>query len=280
MADKSIIDGYHIYYNKKLGQGNYGVVWLAEKDGKDVAAKASDFLKAGTKNIGERIKSGIEELRQLQQNKHCHIVELLHFTYEHEQFWYFLDYCNKGNLSAYYMKENPRVSETISLMYQCADAMRYMHTPQMHDPPRVILHRDLKPNNILVKTFNNTVVVKIADFGFSRVVETQDIAKTFLFNTELGTAGYMAPEIFDAKKNNKPYGPPVDIFSMGLVYAAMLNHKKGNDSIFPPHGNMSFAIHLCYILYNFSPGMKPFVECRCLYFIVYMYAQASTCTCT
>ena len=231
MADKSIIDGYHIFYNKKLGQGNYGVVWLAEKDGKNVAAKASDFLKSGTKNIGERIESGIKELKQLQLIKHCHIVELLNYAYEHEQFWYFLDYCDRGNLSAYYMKENPSVFETISLMYQCADALQYMHSP-----PRVILHRDLKPNNILVKTFNNTVVVKIADFGFSRVVETHDIAKTFLFNTELGTAGYMAPEIFDAKKSNKPYGPPVDIFSMGLVYAAMLNHKKGNKDFAPPRG--------------------------------------------
>ena len=225
------IDGYHINYTKKLGQGTYGVVWLAEKDGTKIAAKMSD-LKANNKDINEIIANAIQELKQLKKYEHRHIVEMLDFAFEQEQsnLWFFLEYCDRGNLSDYYAKENPNMAETVSLMFQCADAMRYMHTP-----PLYILHRDLKPNNILVKSYRDTVVVKVADFGFSRVVEARDIAKTFLFNTERGTPGYMAPEVFDPET---AYGAPVDIFSLGLVYAAMLNHKKGNDSIFPPHGNM------------------------------------------
>ena len=233
MPGHKTIQGYKINYERHLGQGAYGIVWLCKKDSKKFAAKAVNFSPKKP-DAYEAMKNGMEELRQLQKYKHHHIVDMHDFMFEDGRLWYILEYCDRGNLSDYYTEVDPDDDATICLMFQCADAVNFMHKP-----PNIILHRDLKPKNILVKTYQDTVVIKVADFGFSRVVpDAPDIAHTFLFNTERGTAGYMAPEIFHKEK---PYGAPVDIFSLGLVYAAMLNHKPGNRVIAPPDGNVCYC---------------------------------------
>jgi len=90
----------------------------------------------------------------------------------------------------------------------------------MHD--RGIAHRDLKPENLL---FDNQYNLKIADFGFSKVYQKKEGHKTAMA-TELGTKGYMAPEILGGKK----YTEKADIFASGVILFIML-------AGFPPFQN-------------------------------------------
>merc|ERR1712156_498804 len=90
----------------------------------------------------------------------------------------------------------------------------------MHDAG--IAHRDLKPENLL---FDNNYNLKLADFGFSFAYQKGEGPKTAM-RTELGTKGYMAPEII----NNQKYTEKADIFASGVILFIML-------AGFPPFQN-------------------------------------------
>lgn len=76
-----------------------------------------------------------------------------------------------------------------------------------------IIHRDIKPDNIMVSKFGD---YKLGDFGIARTMDHTTAA------TMIGTERYMAPEVIRGEK----YGPEVDIYSLGLVLYWMLNNRK------------------------------------------------------
>ena len=69
------------------------------------------------------------------------------------------------------------------------------------------MHRDLKPDNILVKN-KDLFEIKVADFGFARYVGHNQ-----MLTLELGTPNYIAPEIL----HNLPYNSKIDIWSFGII---------------------------------------------------------------
>ena len=79
---------------------------------------------------------------------------------------------------------------------------------------RKVIHRDIKPQNIFV---SNDGVFKLGDFGIARKAE-----KTTRATVGKGTYQFMAPEV----KNERPYGPTVDIYSLGLVMYWLMNSRR------------------------------------------------------
>lgn len=73
-----------------------------------------------------------------------------------------------------------------------------------------IVHRDLKPENLLFRTADEDSDLLIADFGLSRIIDSE---KFHILTTTCGTPGYMAPEIF--KKSG--HGKPVDLWAIGVI---------------------------------------------------------------
>jgi serine/threonine protein kinase len=71
-----------------------------------------------------------------------------------------------------------------------------------------IIHLDVKSSNILMNEDGS--IIKIADFGISKVKKTDETS--FTVNSNLGTVGYQAPEIF-----NGDFGPHSDIYSLGIM---------------------------------------------------------------
>lgn len=78
-----------------------------------------------------------------------------------------------------------------------------------------IIHRDLKPDNILV---DRNGVLKLADFGLSRVMEVEGSLKLTM---QVGSYAYRAPETF----LNKPYDNRSDVWSAGIILYIMLTGK-------------------------------------------------------
>ena len=78
-------------------------------------------------------------------------------------------------------------------------------------------------------------MVKLTDFGLAR---DSMLATTAHMTTKAGTPGFMAPEILE----EKPYDASVDVFALGLVFLALVNHKKGEEVLKPRIGSLSYAL--------------------------------------
>ena len=113
-----------------------------------------------------------------------HIVKFFDYEERHHHLYIIMEFVPCGDLSKYssvcrYMKEDLGQSVT----RQMCHALRYLHNCG-------ITHRDIKPDNILVSC-NDPFVVKLSDFGLSKVVVEGTLLKTFC-----GTLLYCAPEVY------------------------------------------------------------------------------------
>lgn len=92
-------------------------------------------------------------------------------------------------------------------MYQVAEGLRHAHS-------RGVIHRDIKPGNIMVLPDGN---VKIMDFGIARMMHRDAVRRTRAGDL-IGTVSYMAPEIFHNHEPDKK----TDIFAYGVLYYELL----------------------------------------------------------
>jgi calcium/calmodulin-dependent protein kinase I len=188
----------------ELGKGNYSVVVAAINTGSgmQVAVKCVDKKKL-TKEDDEALKVEVAILHAL---GHPHIIRLYDWFEDLTNYFVVTEFMGGGELfdrivkREYYSEEDAqKVVRTI------VSVLKYLHE-------RNIVHRDLKPENILLLSQKDDSSIKIADFGFARVVNVKGQT------TACGTPGYVAPEII----NGKPYGLTVDIWSLGVIIYILL----------------------------------------------------------
>ncbi|KAH9317487.1 hypothetical protein KI387_019256, partial [Taxus chinensis] len=146
-----------------------------------------------------------------------------------------LEYCTGGDLAAY-IQHHRRSSEAVArhFMRQLAAGLQVLHENNL-------IHRDLKPQNLLLSTNDRNAVLKIADFGFARSLQPQGLAETLC-----GSPLYMAPEIMQFQK----YNAKADLWSVGAILFQLMtgippysgnsqlqllqNILKSNELHFPP----------------------------------------------
>jgi len=93
------------------------------------------------------------------------------------------------------------------------DGLEYVHSQH-------VIHRDIKPKNILMCGPKDDMIPKIADFGVSKVIET-----AMMTHTSVGDYLYMAPEV----KLNRKYGFTADIFSLAMTLFEMFSEQITSD---------------------------------------------------
>ncbi|KAI9155799.1 putative serine/threonine-protein kinase PRKY [Paramyrothecium foliicola] len=138
------------------------------------------------------------EISLLKQISHNHIVNMIGlWTTEPPQM--LLEYIPLGTLITQHKEQALSGEETLDILCQCLSALQYIH--ELEKP---IIHRDIKPGNILVRS-RDPLHVKLSDFGYSRSGSK--------LITICGTPVYAAPEI----PLSESYSTAVDIWSLGVV---------------------------------------------------------------
>ncbi|KAJ1347009.1 Cyclin-dependent kinase 2 [Parelaphostrongylus tenuis] len=166
---------------KKIGEGTYGIVFkgIHRKSGKLVALK-----KISLERDNEGVPSTcIREICLLKDLNHRNIVRLYDVIHSGMQLYLvfeFIDRDLKSLLDSLPGKRLPP-KHVKSFLWQLLQALAYCHT-------RRVLHRDLKPQNLLV---NNGGVIKLADFGLARNFSIT----SRVYTHEVVTLWYRAPEV-------------------------------------------------------------------------------------
>ena len=147
--------------------GTFGVVYSGKHitSGEKIAVKQCEI-----KNDQHGSMAMIEIKNFQQLENHPNIVRLYDFHYQKNSFWLVMEFCDAGDLVQYMKLTNPDVDAQINIMYQCASAIAFMHSR-----PSPVVHRDIKPANIMMKTEGKGVVVKVTDFGLSKVRVHPDV---------------------------------------------------------------------------------------------------------
>lgn len=198
VATRNIIGHYEL--KKTLGEGNFSTVKLAQHRLTQhlVAIKVVKTSVLSEDNL-MKIDREIDVLKKV--GKHKHIVRLYQVIKTKRYFMLVTEYCPNGELYDYLVAKG-RLSESHSCDYflQILSAVEYLHE---HN----IVHRDLKAENLLLS--EEYKIIKIADFGFANYY-----TKDKLLSTWCGSPPYAAPELF---KGHNYVGPPVDIWSLGVI---------------------------------------------------------------
>ena len=156
------------------------------------------------KSIAETV---LHEVAVLKALKHQHVIEIVDFFDEADFFYLVMELMEGGD-----------VFDRIIQMKQytekdARDLARILLEGVQHLHAQGVAHRDLKPQNLLLKSKDDNATIKLADFGFACKVHTPQS-----LTTRCGTPTYVAPEIL----KNIPYDQSVDMWSVGVILYVLL----------------------------------------------------------
>jgi eukaryotic-like serine/threonine-protein kinase len=195
---------------RQLGQGSMGVVYKV----RHTALKTVSALKVLSTHFGDHpdlLKRFYREARVLAHLNHPNIVRVIDIERDEEnQFYYFvMEFIEGRTLRQYLTESGPlAVPQVLEITKQVGSALNYAHS---YKPP--VIHRDIKPTNIMIEDGSGRVVVM--DFGIAKDFGDPGLTKA---GTILGTLRYCPPE----QMRYEPLEGSADIYALGMVMYEML----------------------------------------------------------
>ncbi|KAK6358513.1 hypothetical protein TWF730_007844 [Orbilia blumenaviensis] len=207
---------------RKLTQKSTGSLYAVKIIHKRVFGPQEE---CGRKNGKARFLGVLKEVEIMEQLKHPNIIHYEEYREMPRQLYIRMEYVGFGDLSDYVKSRGPMPEDLTRIVtQQVNNALVFIHGLN-------ISHRDIKPDNILIKS-QDPLVVKLSDFGLAKMIkEDQDFNKTFC-----GTMLYLAPEVFPTvvgvqnpvtrnikyHKENRRYSHVCDMWSLGCVIYTLL----------------------------------------------------------
>ena len=206
-----------------LGEGGFGIVYLAEQKHPIRRQVALKIIKPGmdSKQVILRFKAERQALALLDHPNIARIHDagttdngLPYFVMEYVKGEPITEYCDGNRLNT---------EQRLHLFLQVCEGIQHAHQ-------KGLIHRDVKPSNILVTRQGEKAVPKVIDFGVAKAVN-QPLTEHTLFTAQgqfIGTPEYMSPE--QAELTNQDIDTRSDVFSLGVVLYELISGTLPFDS--------------------------------------------------
>jgi len=194
-----------------VGRGATGTVWrgIERTSGEQVAVK---LLHEGLLRHPKVVTRFVQERTILMLVRHEHIVRVRDLFSAGGTLGLVMDFVTGGSLRERLRADGPQpAAEAARLLAQVAAALAEAHGLG-------VVHRDVKPDNILLQAVGGRLDVRLTDFGIARVIDAPALTTS---QAIIGTPYYMAPEVI----NGGAAGPAADVYALGVVLYELLSGR-------------------------------------------------------
>ncbi|XP_050207812.1 probable receptor-like protein kinase At5g18500 [Mercurialis annua] len=191
-----------------IGQGIAGKVYRGVLgDGQHVAVKHII-------NDDGHAETFVREVTSLSHIRHPNLVALVGYCEHNDECFLVYELCHNGNLAEWLYGKYKVLSwiQRLEIAIDCARGLWFLHTY----PEGCIVHRDIKPTNILI---NAEFQAKLADFGLSKVM---NVDQSYVSSEVRGTFGYVDPDY----RTNRRVNSKGDVYSFGIVLLQLISGKR------------------------------------------------------
>ncbi|KAE8590254.1 hypothetical protein XENTR_v10017992 [Xenopus tropicalis] len=213
--EKEDVNLDHFQILRAIGKGSFGKVCIVQK--KDTGTMyAMKYMNKQQCIERDEVRNVFRELEILQEIEHVFLVNLWYSFQDEEDMFMVVDLLLGGDLR-YHLQQNVQFTEETVKMYICEMALALDYLRSQH-----IIHRDVKPDNILLDEQGHT---HLTDFNVATIIKDGERATALA-----GTKPYMAPEIFQSFVNGGTgYAFEVDWWSLGIMAFELLRGWRPYD---------------------------------------------------
>lgn len=193
---------------RRLGSGGMATVWLAldTRLGRQVAIKLPTAALTADETFAIRFEREAQNAAAL---SHPTLVSVFDYGTEGDRPYLVSEYVDGSNLAELRDREQPPPTE--DLARTLLEALAHIHAGG-------IVHRDIKPGNVLVDPAGR---IMLTDFGIAQSTEETSLTAT---GHVIGTLSYLAPEV----KKGQRAGPQADLYSLGVLLSEQLSHEDSD----------------------------------------------------
>lgn len=217
----SRIAGYRLL--ERLGEGGFGVVYLAEQETPVRRQVALKVIKLGmdTAQVIARFEA---ERQALALMEHPGIAQVYDAgSTETGRPYFVMELVRGESITSYCDRNKLSITDRLKLFRKVCDALHHAHQ-------KGVIHRDIKPSNILVMESDGKPIPKIIDFGIAKATNNRLSEKTIFteFRQMIGTPEYMSPE--QAMHSASELDSRTDVYSLGVLLYELLTGTTPFDS--------------------------------------------------